>query len=76
MSDIGKLFDISSPEAEKEMMKNRLLGIKGKEEDLKFLEDQRGPRAGSIGVRDQVFDKAVQKKKEREKKIDSLRRLR
>ena len=68
VSDIGKLFDISSPEAEKEMMKNRLLGIKGKEEDLKFLEDQRGPRAGSIGVRDQVFDKAVQKKKEREEK--------
>ena len=63
VTKISKLFDIASAEAEKEMVKNRLLGIKDKEEDLKFLEDQRGPRAGSIGVRDQNFDKAVERKK-------------
>ena len=66
VTKISKLFDIASAEAEKEMVKNRLLGIKDKEEDLKFLEDQRGPRAGSIGVRDQNFDKAVQRKEVRE----------
>ena len=48
VTNIAKLFDIASPEAEKEMMKNRLLGIRDKEEDLRFLEDQRGLRAGSI----------------------------
>ena len=79
VKNMSKLFDIASPEAEKVMVKNRLLGIKDKEEDLKFLEDQRGPRVGSIGVRDQNFDKAVERKDvrektERQRKDNELRR--
>ena len=54
-------------------------GIKDKEEDLRFLEDQRGLRAGSIGARDQIFDQAVQRKEdiegtERQLKEKELRR--
>ena len=66
VENMEKLFDIASPKAEQEMVKNRLLGNNDKEEDLKFLEDQRGERAGSIGVRDQQFDHAVQRKQERD----------
>ena len=48
------------------MLKNRLLGNKDKEEDLKFLEDQRGPRVGSMGSRYICFDQAQQRKVFRE----------
>ena len=66
VSNLANLFDIASSEAEKEMLKNRLLGNKDKEEDLKFLEDQRGPRVGSMGSRDICFDQAQQRKVFRE----------
>lgn len=65
-NNFEKLFDIASPAAEKELVKNRLLGKDEKEEDLKFLEDQRGDRVGSIGNRDQIFDLAVQRRRIRE----------
>ena len=66
MTSLDLLFDIASPEAEKILQVNRLLGSKETEEDLMFLEDQRGPRVGSMSGRDKVYDHAVQRKRIRE----------
>ena len=62
VTNLVKLFELASPEGERELMINRLISTKKKEEDLQFLEDHRGPRDGWIAGRDPIFDQGVQRK--------------
>ena len=55
-SSLFKLFDIASPEAERELKKDRLLGKKKAEEDLLFLESQRTDRVAKMGAHDKKYD--------------------
>ena len=73
---LKRLFDIASVDAEKEIEKNRFLVKKNKngevitkdrEEDLSFLEDQRGPRIGWMAGRDEVYWQRTSDKGERKK---------
>ena len=59
VDSLCKLFDIASAQAENDIMKNRLLGSKEKEEDLRFLEDQRGPRIASMASKDACFENEI-----------------
>ena len=70
--NLPKIFELASPSAENEMKQERLLGNKSKQEDLLFLEDQRGPRLAHIGGRDSVYDKAVKDKLEGKTKSTSV----
>ena len=70
-SDMGSLFDIASPQAEKILRQDRLLRDpckKGEkkskaEEDLEFLEDQRGKRVMEIGEGDDLYTEKVDTQK-------------
>ena len=72
---LKKLFDIASSDAEKQIEKNRFLVKKNnkgemvkkdKEEDLSFLEDQRGPRVGWMAGQDKVYFERTKEKEVRD----------
>ena len=53
LNGLYSLFDVAHPDLEIILSQNRLLGNLGvKEQDLKFLQDQRGPRLGFMGEED------------------------
>lgn len=73
---LKKLFDIASVDAEKAIENNRFLVKKDKnggvntmdrEDDLNFLEDQRGARVGWMTGRDEVYWQRTNKKEVRKK---------
>ena len=75
------LFDIASPQAEDNITKDRLLVkkndkgervMKNRDDDLKFLEDQRGPRKGSMqGLYKVYVQKAAEKENRKKKEVIS-----
>ena len=76
---IQKLFDIASPVAEKVIEQNRFLAkkdsmgnliTKDRDDDLSFLQDQRGPRIGWMREKDKVYEKRVGDKDARKEKED------
>ena len=77
MVSLRKLFDIANPNAEKEIQKDRFLVkknskgeiiTKDREDDLNFLEDQRGPRIGWMAGRDKIYKQRTQDKEDRDLK--------
>ena len=64
-ADLKKLFDIASPEAEKELQADRLLGKEKAQEDLLFLESQRTDRIAKMGDLDTEFEDKVIKSTKR-----------
>ena len=67
--DVKKIFDIASKELVDRLKKNRLLVDRNQpldkqklrlEEDLAFLEDQYGPRLGSMGDKDSLYAKKAE----------------
>ena len=84
---IKKLFDIASPNAEKVIANDRLLAkkdsmgnlvVKDRDDDLQFLEDQRGPRIGWMSDKDKSCEKRVGDRvarKEKEEKGEKERQL-
>ena len=69
VASLENIFDITSPKAVEILQKNRLLGNKEKEEDLCFLEDQRGQRVGYMSDRDKVYDNSIERKNVRDSKL-------
>ena len=63
---LSKLFDIAAIDAEDQIRKDRMLSEKKKQEDVKFLNDQRGERIGRMDGMDKVFEKKIMAKKSRE----------
>ena len=59
---LDMLFDIAAPRAEEVLDTDRLRTDEAKEEDLQFLEDQRGPHKLFIGNRDMQYDNKVKAK--------------
>ena len=54
-SSLKKLFDIASPEAEKKLRKDQVLGKSKAMEDLKFLESQRTDRVAKMATHDKNY---------------------
>ena len=61
VSGLDQLFDIASPQAEKELRKDQVLGSKKAKEDLLFLESQRTDRVAKMSNHDKDYDKQVMK---------------
>lgn len=62
---LNELFDISSADAESKILTDRLRTKTAKEEDQRFLVDQRGPRKMEIGGEDCRFVKKLDNKLKR-----------
>ena len=59
---LDSLFDIGAPDAEEEIMKNRLLSSETKKEDIAFYRDQQTLRIANMSGHDKIFEsKAVDK---------------
>ena len=74
-SSLQKLFDIASPLAEQELQKDRVLGKKKAQEDLKFLESQRTDRIAKMAGHDKKYDDSKLKnikRKEKETRVAQL----
>ena len=69
-SGLQKLFDIASPDAERELQKDRLLGKTKALEDLKFLESQRTDRVAKMAGHDKKYDSTKFKNLKRKAKQD------
>ena len=60
LKSLYSLFDVAHPDLENILSQNRLLGNLGvREQDLKFLQDQRGPRLGFMGGEDVQYGQKV-----------------
>ena len=60
LNSLYGLFDVAHPDLENILSQNRLLGNLGvREQDLKFLQDQRGPRLGFMGGEDVQYGQKV-----------------
>ena len=60
LKSLDSLFDVAHPDLENILSQNRLLGNLGvREQDLKFLQDQRGPRLGFMGGEDVQYGQKV-----------------
>ena len=70
---VDKLFDCAAADAEEVLRKSRLLGQGDKEEDIKFLLDQRNTRLQHIGERDKTFDKKKVEKDNREERQEMMK---
>ena len=68
VTSLTKLFDIASPVAEKQLRKDKVLGMKKAQEDLLFLESQRTNRTAKMINHDTVYDKQVVKSKSKKVK--------
>ena len=53
--EMSKILDIASNDAEAIIMKDKIRTKEAKEEDLRFLEDQRSERKGKIGILDKKY---------------------
>ena len=60
LNGLYSLFDVAHPDLENILSQNRLLGNLGvREQDLKFLQDQRGPRLGFMAEEDVQYGQKV-----------------
>ena len=68
VASLVKLFDISSPLAEKQLRKDQMLGMNKAKEDLMFLDSQRTDRVAKMMNHDKKYDRQVLKVKSRKAK--------
>ena len=68
VASLVKLFDISSPLAEKQLRKDQVLGMNKAKEDLMFLDSQRTDRVAKMMNHDKKYDRQVLKVKTRKAK--------
>ena len=73
LTDLKSLFDVASPDAEDKLKRDRLLGDEEAEDDLKFLEDQRGKRKMVMGGLDNKYGKKLDDKGDRSDKKKNYR---
>ena len=59
------LFDIAAPNAEDQIMQDKLRKLEDRKTDVKFLADQRGPRIGIMEGIDMRYAKALKDKEKR-----------
>ena len=67
-TSLNQLFEIVSKEAEKQMNKDKVLGIKKAQEDLSFLESQRTGKKVKMAGQDKVYEKKIGKHNEKKEK--------
>ena len=72
VTEMGALFDIASPEAEKQLRKDKVLGVKKAQEDLMFLESQRTDRVAKMSKYDTAHGKIFEKSKARKDKLEAF----
>ena len=66
LNSLYTLFDVAHPDLENILNQNRILGNLGvREQDLQFLQDQRGPRLGFMGGEDVQYGQKVAKQVKR-----------
>ena len=67
---LPKLFDVASPDWESDIKRDKLKSKEEREEDLRFLLDQRGERKEWLGNYSQHYSKAFKAKEKREQQVE------
>ena len=67
---LPKLFDVASPDWESDIKRDKLKSKEEREEDLRFLLDQRGERKEWLGNYSKRYSKALKAKEKRQQQVE------
>ena len=70
MNFLPKLFDVASPNWESDIKRDKLKSKEEREEDLRFLFDQRGERKEWLGNYSKHYSKALKAKEKRQQQVE------